>query len=56
MVQPALIVAEELNAKAIDMHFVEPPDEERVGDMATTHQLIVTVEENTILGGAGEAV
>jgi deoxyxylulose-5-phosphate synthase len=36
--------------------FFEPSDEELEGDMTTTHQLIVTLEENTILCGAGEAV
>jgi 1-deoxy-D-xylulose-5-phosphate synthase len=56
MVQPALAAAEELNATVIDMRFVKPLDEELIGDMATTHQLIVTVEENTILGGAGSAI
>jgi 1-deoxy-D-xylulose-5-phosphate synthase len=38
------------------MRFVKPLDEELIGDMATTHQLIVTVEENTVSGGAGSAV
>jgi 1-deoxy-D-xylulose-5-phosphate synthase len=56
MVQPALVAAEELNATVIDMRFVKPLDKELIADMATTHQLIVTVEENTVLGGAGSAV
>jgi 1-deoxy-D-xylulose-5-phosphate synthase len=55
MAQPALIATEELNATVIDMRFVEPSDEELEGDIATTHQLRVTVEEKAILGGAGEA-
>jgi|TARA_B110000208_G_scaffold21965_1_gene27868 1-deoxy-D-xylulose-5-phosphate synthase len=56
MVRPALAAAEELNATVIDMRFVKPLDEELIGGMATTHKLIVTVEENTVLGGAGSAV
>ena len=56
MVQPALAAAEELNATVIDMRFVKPLDEELTGDMATSHQLLVTVEENTVMGGAGSAV
>ena len=56
MVQPALAAAEELNATVIDMRFVKPLDEELIGDMATSHQLLVTAEENTIMGGAGSAV
>jgi 1-deoxy-D-xylulose-5-phosphate synthase len=56
MVQPALAAAEELNATVIDMRFVKPLDADLIGELAATHQLIVTVEENTILGGAGSAV
>ena len=56
MVQPALTAAEELNATVVDMRFVKPLDEELIGDMATTHQLLVTIEENSIMGGAGSAV
>lgn len=56
MVQPALSAAGELNATVVDMRFVKPLDEELIGDMAATHQLVVTVEENSIMGGAGSAV
>ena len=38
------------------MRFVKPLDEELVLRLARTHDLLVTVEENTILGGAGSAV
>lgn len=56
MVQPALAAAAELNATVIDMRFVKPLDEALIGDMASSHQLIVTIEENTVRGGAGSAV
>ena len=56
MVTPALESANKINATLIDMRFVKPLDEELIGDMATTHQLIVTIEENTLKGGAGSAV
>lgn len=56
MVTPALKVAENLNSTVIDMRFVKPLDEEIIGDMAAKHQLIVTIEENTVMGGAGSAV
>ena len=56
MVTPALEVAEDLNSTVIDMRFVKPLDEEIIGDMAAKHQLIVTIEENTVMGGAGSAV
>ncbi|NKB35142.1 MAG: 1-deoxy-D-xylulose-5-phosphate synthase [Pseudomonadales bacterium] len=56
MVAPALQSANKINATVVDMRFVKPLDEDLIGDMATTHQLIVTVEENAIMGGAGSAV
>ncbi len=56
MVAPALQAAEQLDATVVDMRFVKPLDEELIGDMAAKHQLIVTVEENAVMGGAGSAV
>jgi len=56
MVTPALQAAEIIDASVVDMRFVKPLDEELIGDMATSHQLIVTIEENTVQGGAGSAV
>lgn len=56
MVKPALEAAESLNATVVDMRFVKPLDEDLIGKMATSHQLIVTIEENTVMGGAGSAV
>ena len=56
MVTPALAAAQTLDATVVDMRFVKPLDEELVGDMAASHQLIVTAEENVIMGGAGSAV
>lgn len=48
--------AEELNATLVDMRFVKPLDEALLKELAETHQLLVTVEENVIKGGAGSAV
>lgn len=56
MVGPALEAAETLNSTVVDMRFVKPLDEEIVGELATKHQLIVTLEENAVMGGAGSAV
>ena len=56
MVTPALAAAQTLDATVVDMRFVKPLDEQLVGDMAASHQLIVTAEENVIMGGAGSAV
>ena len=56
MVTPALIAAETLNATVINMRFVKPLDVEAIIAAANTHTLLVTIEENTIMGGAGSAV
>ncbi|WAH59458.1 1-deoxy-D-xylulose-5-phosphate synthase [Pseudomonas silvicola] len=52
----ALKVAEKLDATVVDMRFVKPLDEAMVRDIAARHELLVTVEENSIMGGAGAAV
>ncbi|MFB3116185.1 MAG: 1-deoxy-D-xylulose-5-phosphate synthase, partial [Gammaproteobacteria bacterium] len=43
-------------ATVVNMRFVKPIDESMILKMAASHELIVTVEENMIRGGAGEAV
>ena len=52
----ALIVAEKLDATVVDMRFVKPLDEALIREMAGSHDLLVTIEENAIMGGAGAAV
>jgi 1-deoxy-D-xylulose-5-phosphate synthase len=49
-------VAEELDVTLIDMKFVKPIDEKIIKNCANNHDLIVTIEDNSILGGAGSAV
>lgn len=49
-------VADELDATLVDMRFVKPLDESLVLAMAEQHSLLVTLEENAIMGGAGSAV
>jgi 1-deoxy-D-xylulose-5-phosphate synthase len=56
MLTPALKAAEELNATVANMRYVKPLDEALVLELAARHALIVTVEENVIMGGAGSAV
>ncbi|MGL6148404.1 MAG: transketolase C-terminal domain-containing protein, partial [Plesiomonas sp.] len=48
--------AEMLNATVADMRFVKPLDHQLVTQLADTHDLLVTVEENAVMGGAGSAV
>ena len=38
------------------MRFVKPIDHELIFKLATTHDYLVTVEENVVMGGAGSAV
>jgi len=52
----ALEVGEALNATVVNMRFVKPLDDALVIQLALSHDLLVTVEENTIQGGAGSAV
>jgi len=56
MLAPALDAAEKLDATVANMRFVKPLDEELVLKLAREHALLVTVEENTVQGGAGSAV
>jgi 1-deoxy-D-xylulose-5-phosphate synthase len=56
MVQPALDAAEILDAAVVDMRFVRPLDAEMILEMANETDLLVTVEDNVRLGGAGSAV
>jgi len=55
MVQPALQAAAALDASLADMRFVKPIDEQLIAQLAQQHDLLVTVEENVIMGGAGSA-
>lgn len=52
----AMPVANELNATLVNMRFVKPIDEALILQLCETHDLIVTLEENAIMGGAGSAV
>ena len=56
LLNTALKVAEELNASVINMKFVKPIDEDIIKKCVKNHDVIVTIEDNSILGGAGSAV
>jgi 1-deoxy-D-xylulose-5-phosphate synthase len=56
MLQPALAAAEKLDATVANMRFVKPLDTALVYQLAASHDLLVTVEENAVMGGAGAAV
>ncbi len=52
----AMKVSESLDATVVDMRFVKPLDEALVRELAGSHELLVTIEENAVMGGAGSAV
>ncbi len=56
LVAPALQVAEALDATVVNMRFIKPLDEELISELARTHRLLATLEENAVAGGAGAAV
>jgi 1-deoxy-D-xylulose-5-phosphate synthase len=53
--QPALGAAQAVDATVANMRFVKPLDRELLRRLADTHDAIVTVEENVVMGGAGSA-
>ncbi|MES2579951.1 MAG: 1-deoxy-D-xylulose-5-phosphate synthase [Pseudomonadota bacterium] len=56
MLTSSLQAAETLGATVANMRFVKPLDHALIQQLANTHDLIVTVEENALMGGAGAAV
>jgi 1-deoxy-D-xylulose-5-phosphate synthase len=56
MLQVAREVAETLDATVANMRFVKPLDAELVAELAASHELVVTLEENAVIGGAGAEV
>jgi 1-deoxy-D-xylulose-5-phosphate synthase len=56
LLKPALEVGEMLDATVVNMRFVKPLDESLIAQLAGTHDLLVTVEDNVVRGGAGSAV
>ena len=54
--QTALEAGEALDATVANMRFVKPLDGELIAELAASHELLVTVEENVVQGGAGSAV
>jgi 1-deoxy-D-xylulose-5-phosphate synthase len=49
-------IGEELDATVVNMRFVKPMDESLIVELCANHDLIVTVEENAMQGGAGSGV
>jgi 1-deoxy-D-xylulose-5-phosphate synthase len=56
LLQQAMTAAADIDATVVDMRFVKPLDRHMILHCAKTHDVIVTLEENTIIGGAGSLV
>ncbi|MBD8527376.1 1-deoxy-D-xylulose-5-phosphate synthase [Pseudomarimonas arenosa] len=56
MVPAAAQVADELDASLINMRFIKPLDEALLRELALSHEGLITLEDNAIMGGAGSAV
>lgn len=56
MVAPAIEAGKKLGATVINMRFIKPIDTDLILEMAKSHDVLVTLEENVIAGGAGSAV
>ncbi len=56
MVQAALGAGDVLDASVANMRFVKPLDRELLAELARNHELLVSVEENALIGGAGSEV
>jgi len=56
LLQPALAAAEKLDATVVNMRWAKPLDVDMLKQIAATHDVLVTVEEGAVMGGAGSAV
>ena len=56
LLQPALVAAEKLDATVVNMRWVKPLDVDMLKQITAAHDVLVTVEEGAVMGGAGSAV
>ncbi len=56
MVATAQTIGQEINATVVNMRFILPLDEDLIKQAARAHEILITLEENTISGGAGSAI
>jgi 1-deoxy-D-xylulose-5-phosphate synthase len=56
LLYPALAAAERLNATVVNMRWAKPLDTALLLEIAARHEALVTVEEGSVMGGAGSAV
>ena len=56
LVSAALTAGEQLDASVVNMRFIKPLDVDLILEMAGNHSLLVSIEENVIIGGAGSEI
>ncbi len=56
MVEAATGIGRDKGFTVVNMRFVKPLDTKLIDSLAATHELIITIEENAIPGGAGAGV
>ena len=56
MLEPSIKAGNELDATVIDMRFIKPLDEDLIIKIANTNKKLISIEDNTITGGAGSAI
>ena len=56
MLEPSIKAGNELGATVIDMRFIKPLDEDLIIKIANTNKKLISIEDNTITGGAGSAI
>ncbi len=56
MVYPAVTAGEILDATVVNMRFIKPLDTNLITEVTAKHDIVITIEENSIMGGAGSAI
>jgi 1-deoxy-D-xylulose-5-phosphate synthase len=56
MLEAAIEASEKINATVVDMRFVKPLDEELILKIANQSKTLISIEDNTLNGGAGSAI
>ena len=56
MLEPSIKAGNELGATVIDMRFIKPLDEDLIIKIANTNKKLISIEDNTVTGGAGSAI
>jgi len=56
MIEPSIKAGNELDATVIDMRFIKPLDEDLIIKIANTNKKLISIEDNTVTGGAGSAI